>query len=423
MKRFFLFLTLVGASAGAFAGTPAAPADLPPGEVVVRMLASHPAVQAAEAQARVAEAERRRLEAGEHEFNLNLTGQRRRESAGPEYLEWQAGLSRGLRLPGKAGLDVRIGEMGVHHAEERIGDARHETGRQLLAAWYGFLQAKMGARLWQEQTELLREQVRVVDLRIKRGDAAQIERMLAEAVLSQAISQAGQAEAVASIARAEFLAQFPDVPPPVASTAEPVLPEGGEADWVARVLEHNHELQAAQLAFEQAGLQRRRAESERLPDPTVGMFYGHEADGRERVLGLSVNLALPGEARRAASEASAARAEVAAAEFVAVRRRLAGEAVAAWQRAVAGVESHQRLKVAAEAVTRHAALAQRAYELGELGLSETLLARRSALEAQLALVQARLAGNEAVARLLIDAHALWPMPEAPDELAGAIRSP
>jgi outer membrane protein TolC len=124
---------------------------------------------------------------------------------------------------------------------------------------------------------------------------------------------------------------------------------------------------------------------------------------------------LPGESRRAQARIQLAQAEAMAEMEAATRRRLAAESAANWQRVASGLESWQRLEEAAQAVTRHADLARRASELGELGLSETLMARRSALEAQLAAGQARLAANEATARLLLDAHLLWPLSEDHDD--------
>jgi cobalt-zinc-cadmium efflux system outer membrane protein len=49
----------------------------------------------------------------------------------------------------------------------------------------------------------------------------------------------------------------------------------------------------------------------------------------------------------------------------------------------------------------------RAYELGESPLSDTLLARRQALEALSAAEQAQIDALEAQARLLLDMHAIW----------------
>lgn len=391
------------------AAAAAAPADLPPEPAVLQALNKHPLVRAAEATARAAQAEHDRLRSGSHEFGLRLGSARRSVNGGPDFNEWEAGLERGLRLPGKARLDDAIGERGVQEAQERVGDARHEAGRQLLALWYGWRQAEAEARLWREQAALLAEQRRIVELRVKRGDAARLDYLQVDAVWAQADSAARLAEARRDQASAELKARFPELPVPDVGTAEPAMPAGGEAEWVERTLEHNHELIALQLAGEGLQLQARRAEADNLPDPTVGLRYSSERDGEEKVLGISLSMPIPGGARRAQARVWQGQAEAMAEQVAAQRRSLAAQAAGNWQRAAAGVQSWQRLQAAAGSVGQHAKLARRAYELGELGLTETLLAHRSAIEAQLAAEQARLAANEAVARLLLDAHRLWPL--------------
>lgn len=395
--------------AHAIAGESPPLADLPPPTAVEQALATHPQVRAAQAELRGAEAERARLKAGDHEYGLRLATQRRSIGGGPEHMEWSAGLERGLRLGSKADLDARIGEQGVLEASERVGDARHEAARQLLGLWYGARQAGLEARLWRQQTTLLEDQKRIVDTRVKRGDAARLEVLQAEAALAQAQSQAVAAEARERAALAELKARFPEVPSPDGVDAVPVLPEGNAAVWLGHVLEHNHELLAARRALDKARLMTRRAEAERLPDPVLGLHLASEQGGNDRILGVSLALPLPGEGRRAQADMRQAQAETLAEREAAVRRRLTAEAGANWQRAAAGVESWRHLDEAAQAVGRHADLARRAHALGELGLSESLMARRAALEARLAAGQARLAANEAIARLLLDAHRLWPL--------------
>lgn len=386
-----------------------APADLPPAAAVEQALDAHPLVRAARADLRGAQAERRLLRAGEHEFGLNLATQRRNVSNGPDYTEWSVALLRGVRLAGKAELDDRIGAQGELAALERIGDARHEAARQLLGYWYAARQAGAEVDIWRRQVDLLREEKRVVDLRVRRGDAARLDTLQAEAALAQARSQLAAAQAREQTALAELGARFPELPAPAASAAAPVVPEGDLAAWRARVLEHNHELLMVQRQLEQARLQARRAEADRRPDPVLGMHVASEQGGNEHLIGVSLSIPLPGEARNARVQSRLAQAEALAEAEAATRRRLLAEAGANWQRAAAGVESWQRLAEAEAAVSRHADLARRAHELGELGLSDTLLARRAALDAQLAAAQARIAGNEAVARLLLDAHRLWPL--------------
>lgn len=408
-----VFRTLLAALAllpvTAAAGEPPMPADLPPAAAVQRALDAHPQVRAAQARLRVAQAEHERLKAGGHEYELGLASQRRDTRGGPDYTEWSASLSRGLRLPGKADLDRRIGQQGVLEAEERVGDARHEAARQLLELWYAARQAALEAGLWRQQAALLADQKRIVETRLKRGDAARLDLLQAEAALAQAQSQSAAAGAREQAARAELSARFPELPAPADSAAEPVAPEGDPALWLARTLDHNHELLAAQRAMEQAQLLARRAAAERRPDPTLGLHLASEQSGDERIVGVSLSLPLPGGARRAEAQVGLARAQALAELEADTRRRLTAEAAVNWQRAAAGVDSWRRLEAAAQAIQRHADLARRAHELGEVGLSEALLARRAALDAQLAAGQARLAANAAGARLLLDAHRLWPL--------------
>ena len=66
---------------------------------------------------------------------------------------------------------------------------------------------------------------------------------------------------------------------------------------------------------------------------------------------------------------------------------------------------------AAEALAGSADLMERAWQLGEGSLADTLAARRLAHEARLAAQLARLEASEARYRLLLDAHQLWALDE------------
>lgn len=402
-------LTIAALLTPAVAADLSPPADLPPRAAVEMTLAAQPMVKAAQAEFRGAQAEHSRLKAGEHEFGLRLTTQRRSISGGPDSNEWNAGIERGLRLNGKAGLDDRIGQQEVMAAEERVGDARHESARQLLTLWYAARQAKLEAALWRKQTELLTAQRRIVETRVKRGDAPRLDMFQADAAVAQALSQASAAQARENVALAELQARFPELPAPDDSVVLPNPPPDDASMWLQRTLAHNHELLAAQRMLDKSRLQLQRAQANRIPDPTLGLHLASEQGGNDKIVGLTLSFPLPGEARRAQTQGQQAQVDAMSEMEAATRRRLAAESSANWQRAVAGVEAWQSLEQAAAAMTSHADLARRAHELGELGLSDALLARRTLLETQLAAGQARLAANEAIARLLLDAHQLWPM--------------
>ncbi|MBW7930507.1 MAG: TolC family protein [Gammaproteobacteria bacterium] len=386
----------------------APPADLPPLEVVNALLDHHPAVLEAEARLRMAMAERDALRAGSHEAELRLSGQRRDITGDPrDSREWGASIERGFRLFGKAGLDRQIGARGVGEARENVGDARHETGRQLLGLWYGALRAMAENNLRAEQTALLEQVRETVDKRTRRGDAARLELLQADASLAQARSGQQQALGRQQAAVSALRASFPDLPVAMPRTIEPVLPPGGQDEWVTATLAHNHELLAVQNALEASRLAARRASRDRLPDPTLGIYYQNEQHRDEEVVGVSVAVPIGLGARRAEVRRQFSQAEAFAALELATRQRLAAEALVNWEHAASGTETWRQLQLAAQATTRHAELARRAWELGELPLAEALLARSQAFDAEVAAELARLDANEAISRLLLDAHHLW----------------
>jgi outer membrane protein TolC len=71
-----------------------------------------------------------------------------------------------------------------------------------------------------------------------------------------------------------------------------------------------------------------------------------------------------------------------------------------------------QLQRAQRQIERSAQLQARAYTLGESPLADLLLARRNALEAQLAADSAALDEMQSHARLLLDSHSLWRAPGA-----------
>ncbi|MGB8054431.1 MAG: hypothetical protein WCF11_11735, partial [Azonexus sp.] len=133
----FLLLTAAFGGTGAIAGE--ATPNLPPADVVARVLRANPSVDAARGQVRVEEANKDRLEAGSYEWNLRFGAHQRKVTppTGQEerYNEWNAQLERPLRLPGKASADAELGAIGVAIAETAQGDALHEASRALLRYW------------------------------------------------------------------------------------------------------------------------------------------------------------------------------------------------------------------------------------------------------------------------------------------------
>ncbi len=404
----FLLSTAIFASAQAAEPMP----NLPSEAVVVRVLRESPAIQAAAAQVRAEEANRRRLEAGPHEWSVRLGSQQRKtlpaNASEQSFNEWNAAIERPLRLPGKGALDTELGTAGVDIASTSLGDARHEACRALLKGWFAWLRESASAQQWQAQVALLTQQDKAVQRRQQLGDAARIEAVQAAAAQAQAEAQLAQARARQRSAEEELRRQFPGLPLNEPAQLAPPQPlTGSEAEWQEAVLAHNHELAVAQGEARRAQLLADRARSERLPDPSVGVQYSRERGGEEKVLGAYLSIPLPGAARRASADAGIAQAEAWAARADAVHRKVSSEAASLYHNALAAYPGWQAAAKAAAQLGQSAEMTARAYQLGEGSLSEVLAARRLANESQLAARQAQLDALELRARLALDAHQLW----------------
>lgn len=386
--------------------------NLPPEEAVIRVLRANPTVRAAASQVRVEEANRQRLEAGSHEWNVRLGGQQRKAMPAnapvERFNEWSAALERPLRLLGKASLDAELGAAGLSLAETAYGDALHETSRQLLAGWFVWLRENAAAAQWGEQVALLQQQARTVQRRQQLGDAAQLESIQSEAALAQAEAQFAQAQVRQQSAAESLRRRFPGLPLKApAALAEP-LPVGGNAnEWIEAVLAQSHELGLARGQTQQASLIAGRASRERLPDPTFGLQVSRERAGEENVIGAYVSIPLPGGARRATADAALAQVDATGQREAAVQQKITAEAASLYATAEAALRTWQVSQHAAGRLDRSAEMTRRAYQLGEGSLSELLAARRLANEARLAATLAQLEALELRYRLLLDAHRLW----------------
>lgn len=392
----------------AFAAPPDAYPDLPPQAAVATVLAGHPDVLAAQSGVRYEESNRARLEAGEHEFSLNLGTARRRTETSRNLNEWDIALERPIRLPGKARLDGELGSLGVAQAQSSLGEAMHETARGLLRAWFGWLKARVQADEWNSQASLLRRQGEVAARRVRAGDAPRLEQTLAEAAAAQAEAAALQAGMRTAVAAAELTQHYPGLRLPEAPLLVSPQPIEQPHDyWRERILEHNHELAAARAEVRRRQTLVSRSQADEMPDPTVGVRHASEAGGNERVTGLYVSIPLPGRARAASTDGARAQMDMAVQKEAALLRKLNAEVAAAHAGATAAYESWHKAQFAAQAMERNAELIARAYALGEAGLNDTLNARRLAVEGRLAAATAQLDAAEARYRLMLDAHLLW----------------
>jgi outer membrane protein TolC len=257
--------------------------------------------------------------------------------------EFEAQVTRPIRLPGKATLDRRIGAQGVTYAQNMAEDARHQTALLLAQSW-DWLGAASEATVDRQAVENYRAVLASVKRRAALRDASALEEDQANAALGTAQAQAERSSGRETVARARLFAQFPGFPLPAAAPDVPAphIPDGGLAPMRQRILGRSHELAAAEALVGRADAGRTGAQgTDRRPFVRISPVFGkgRHGKGRRRL----VLDAVRGGYRSALADKAGAEASAAQADLQAVRRNIAETAdadladaqtsYAAWQQA------------------------------------------------------------------------------------------
>lgn len=397
------------------AGSAAAQDFLPPADRAHAAIAAHAQVEAAQARVDEARENAHALAASPHDISLSIAPLRRTVRDAPtadgraRYGEWNAQLTRAIRLPGKAALDREAGAHGLAAAELLQGDAEHQTALTLLDDWIGWLRANAAARVAQARRQSLQREQAALARRVELGDAAQreLEQIAAESAVAEA--QARQAQAELDASRLRLTADFAQIPLPERT---PLLPEPQALDvapqvWIDRIIERSHEIRAAEELAAQQQVLAQRANADRLPDPSIGIQTFSERGGMERGIGLVFEIPFGGARRSAQARAASASADALTAQARGMRREVARDARLRVAQVQSTLAVWQAAQQAREANARSFARQKRAYELGEIDLAQRLQAERLDAGATLDELRKRADAHEAYLRMLIDSHELW----------------
>lgn len=400
---------LLAGAALLFASPAIAEPGLPDEAVVAAALDAHPSVKAAMARTGAARAQARALARGSHEVTFSGSYINRSVDREGSFDEFDGQLTRSFRLPGKARLDREIGQYGVSAAENRAEDARHQAALLLAQSWWDWLGAAEEARVDRQAAENYTKLLEAVRRRVAVRDAAQLDADQAGAALGSARVAAEQSAGREAMARARLATQFPGLPlgdsaPPVPM---PALPEKGISALGQLVIQHSHEIAAADADAQRADASASRARADRIADPSFGVRMFSERGGAERGAGVLFSMPLGGGHRKALADLAEAEASATLSDAMAVRFAVKETAetdmtearfrFAAWQRAREG------LKVQLAALQK----LREGHKAGEIDLSDELLGERQVHDAFRLEAQARTEAMRALTRLRIDSHSIW----------------
>lgn len=350
------------------------------------------------------------LASGREEWTISAEAAYRRiqDTPNDNYAEGAVSISRPLRLPYRAQADLNLAQSMVNLNKAQLGELLHESGRTLLNLWFEWLTKYSQLQLWQEHVAIAEQQLITVNTRIKLGEAARIERVNAEAALSQIRLQQQLALLQEQQTRRSMLSYFPSLPAVADLPLPAPQPPAGSAEaYASLVLTHNHELLRERNRAATLQAEADQYASRASIDPSVGLFYKNEARGNEHVFGVNLVLTLPGSARRTDRQAALQHATTSQQTVRLVEQRVTNEARSLFESAILQVNAWHQAEQASQALTEAARLSERAYSLGEGTLDQVLINRRLAIEGQLNAQQTKVTALATLARLKLDAHQLW----------------
>lgn len=387
----------------------AAEPGLPPAESVAAALLEHPSVIAAHARLEAARARAEALRKGSYEFTVQGSYVRRDVNGGGAFDEYDAQLSRPIRLPGKARLDREIGAQGTLVAENVAEDARHEAALLLAAHWFDWLSASSQAEVDRAAVGNYETALAAVTRRRDMRDAAQLDVDQAEAALAEARRTLEQSTGLATLARARLEAQFPGLalPQRAPEVPLPAIADARLSQLGDLVIVNSHLIAAAEAESARMTAVVDRARADRVADPTIGLRLFSEFGGLERGAGVIISMPLGGGHRRAVASEASAGASAARADEQLARFNVAETATTDMTDARFRITSWQRAREAVAAQMAALEKLRRGHQLGEIDLADLLLGERMVHDAFRREAEARADAMRAITRLRIDAHDLW----------------
>ncbi|MBK9666947.1 MAG: TolC family protein [Gammaproteobacteria bacterium] len=406
-----LIAALFGSGAfGAVAGLPASLLEaLPSRALAVAVIDADPVVLRADAEREAARARARGYRRGSHDWVAGAGYASRDVAQDRRYDEWEISVQRGIRLPAKAEADRGLARLEESAARHAYADARHAAAIALLETWMEWREADGQQRLAAAAAELAQNDLRIIEERMRNGDASAADLDAARAAAAQAASGARMVQLEQEEARIALETRFPGLELAPGNTAlpQPAIPAEPLSIWGERVVEHNHEIDLAAARARLAELQAQRARLERHADPVVGVRTVSERDGDEQSVGVFISIPLGSGARASLADERTGQAGAAAASAAEVRRNVLSQARILVARVSGSVDAWQSAAQASEASKSHRERLQRGVTLGGVRIGDLLDARRRMLDAERTELEARVVALSSIARLLLDAHAYW----------------
>ncbi len=354
-------------------------------DLMERSIRSSPSVLAAKADTDRASYAADQLKSGPYEFEITASGGQRRIddplASETRYTEWSVGISRAVRLPEKRRIDRDLALLEQDIASSKVKQALATERHRFAALWGSWRRAHLLTLSSTQQADEARRIANLAQVTVDKGADRQInaDQLATDAEILRLQAAADQASE--ALARSALLARYPDISFPERPPSLDVA-DAKRFTLVDNPVANNSTYRNSQLVAEQARLEARRARSDRVADPTLGLEFGNEFGGSETSLMARITIPIGGASRKANARELSSRAAVAQLNSAAVEREFIQSLEVARVSLRSSVLMHEQALQTSASSARILETIQKGYELGELTLPELLTYRRSFVSTQ-----------------------------------------
>lgn len=342
-----------------------------------------PAVQSAKIDIERAQETSKKLQAGPYEFEVFLSGGRREINdavvTANEFTEWEAGVSRKIRLPGKRSIDQELAELEVEFAQIKYEKALNDELLAFVARWNAWSHLTMLSDVLYEQLADARKLAESEQQKVDNGAGRQVHanQLMLEAEL--VYLQTEQNRLATINARSNLESAYPNV-------VFPIEPMSFDFASISELISDEQVLQPeqrlAEIASKQAQYAARRARQNRIPDPTLQLSYLEELDGLENSVLASISIPIGGTARSSAYREANAYSRMRVLDLERAQREVNQNFKSSRQGYLFAIENMDRAKDSLEMSREVLSRVSQGYDTGSLTLTELITARRSHRETE-----------------------------------------
>lgn len=322
--------------------------------------------------------------------------------------ETALGVSLPIELGGKRRGRIELAEAELAAAEAEVADRERRLANDVRSAYAEALAALRELEVTENLTELDNQTVRIVDVRVKEGDAAPLELSLLRTELERLRSRRALIEGrlQTALLRLKSLAGIPvdeplrlreDLSQPITLIRAPATVEVA----IEQALQHRPDLRLARLNEEVAAAGLKLARAQATPDLTAFTRYSRERSSFDNTpvgpirdkdnkltFGVSINIPLFNRNQGATAEAiTAIKQAERRREFI--EQMIRAEVSTAYARLQAAQEAVQRFEQ--EVIprsNRNISAFREVYNLGEIKAGELVNQQRRVIESQREFIEA-----------------------------------